>query len=399
MEKTVENTLHSMSSVNRPQMKFILVLMTALTVFQGKATFRNLSRYSYYCEKTFSRWYKKKFDFVELNSQLLIHELPEEAEKVAAIDASFMKKSGQNTEGLGWFYHSQADKAEHGLEMSLICIVDIKANTAYALDAKQTIDTKDEKTTRVDLYGRQVKELSDEIKRHGARHVVGDAYYSKVKFIDSVRETGLHLIGKLRIDANMKWLYEGEYSGFGRPKKYDGKVSINDELNRFYFHGELDNGDEVYSKIVHMPQFKRHVKVVLLRSEIDNKVGTALLFSTDLDLDVMKIISYYKARFQIEFLFREAKQYTGLLDCQSCSKEAIHTQINASLSALNILKLEDRRNKKTDSASVISIASWRRKKFNQNFMEILFDKLGLSRSCNKVEDVYQELSRYGEIAA
>ena len=36
---------------------------------------------------------------------------------------------------------------------------------------------------------------------------------------------------------------------------------------------------------------------------------------------------YYKARFQIEFVFRDAKQYTGLLDCQSCKKEAIHTHI------------------------------------------------------------------------
>ena len=113
----------------------------------------------------------------------------------------------------------------------------------------------------------------------------------------------------------------------------------------------------------------------------------------------MKLVAYYKARFQIEFLFRDAKQHTGLMDCQARCKTAIHTHINASLTALNLLKLEDRRNKKTAEESVISIASWRRRKFNQNLMAILFDQLGLSRDCDKVAKVYDVLSGYGAIAA
>jgi len=43
-------------------------------------------------------------------------------------------------------------------------------------------------------------------------------------------------------------------------------------------------------------------------------------------LDAMTLIKYYKARFQIEFLFRDAKQYTGLTHCQSWRKEAINMQ-------------------------------------------------------------------------
>ena len=54
------------------------------------------------------------------------------------------------------------------------------------------------------------------------------------------------------------------------------------------------------------------------------------------------MIQYYKARFQIEFIFRDAKQYTGLADCQSLLVERRYTHINASLSALSLLKLEDR---------------------------------------------------------
>ena len=33
----------------------------------GHATFRNLSRYSAYHERTFARWYARDFDFVSLN--------------------------------------------------------------------------------------------------------------------------------------------------------------------------------------------------------------------------------------------------------------------------------------------------------------------------------------------
>ena len=76
------------------------------------------------------------------------------------MDASFMCKSGHHTEGLAKFWHGAISKAEKGLELSLISVVDMHSNTAYTLDAKQTIDverkeenTANEKDTssRVDL--------------------------------------------------------------------------------------------------------------------------------------------------------------------------------------------------------------------------------------------------------
>ncbi|MCD9459870.1 transposase [Marinibactrum halimedae] len=60
---------------------------------------------------------------------------------------------------------------------------------------------------------------------------------------------------------------------------------------------------------------------VMLRWDVNGKKSKALLFSTDIRLDAMKIIQYYKARFQIEFLFHDAKQHTGLVDCQSRKKK------------------------------------------------------------------------------
>ena len=47
---------------------------------------------------------------------------------------------------------------------------------------------------------------------------------------------------------------------------------------------------------------KQKIRIVLLKFK--NK--HVLLYSTDTALDTNKIISYYKARYQIEFVFRDA---------------------------------------------------------------------------------------------
>ena len=125
----------------------------------------------------------------------------------------------------------------------------------------------------------------------------------------------------------------------------------------------------------------------------------ALLFSTDTDLDAMTILRYYKTRFQIEFVFRDAKQYTGLTDCQSRSKEAIYTHVNASLTALNLLKLADAKEKGATGQTVISIGSWKRRKYNEHLLCRVFDVLGLSLNDEKIIDTYRLLGSYGASAA
>jgi len=51
-----------------------------------------------------------------------------------------------------------------------------------------------------------------------------------------------------------------------------------------------------------------------------------------------KIVRYYQARFQIEFLYRDAKQFTGLNNCQARSKNKLDFHFNAALTAVNLAK-------------------------------------------------------------
>ncbi|MBK8391990.1 MAG: transposase [Saprospiraceae bacterium] len=45
-----------------------------------------------------------------------------------------------------------------------------------------------------------------------------------------------------------------------------------------------------------------------------------MYFSTNLERDPIQVVEYYKARFQMEFNFRDAKQFTGLTNCQARPK-------------------------------------------------------------------------------
>ena len=117
-----------------------------------------------------SRLYRRAFDFVALNWLILEKSLlSSKDEWVAALDASFIRKSGQKTDGLGMFYNDCAGKAERGLEISLLSLVNLSSNTAYALDARQTVDQKHK--TLVDLYSGQVTSLANQLTERGIKYL------------------------------------------------------------------------------------------------------------------------------------------------------------------------------------------------------------------------------------
>ena len=51
--------------------------------------------------------------------------------------------------------------------MSLICLIDMTANTAYSLDAKQKLDN--DEGTRINTYGNQVVQLAPKLRGMGDR--------------------------------------------------------------------------------------------------------------------------------------------------------------------------------------------------------------------------------------
>ena len=68
----------------------------------------------------------------------------------------------------------------------------------------------------------------------------------------------------------------------------------------------------------------------------DAQKSHVLLFSSDLALDAETMIDYYALRFQIEFNFRDAKQYWGLEDFMNVKKTPVNNAANLSMFMVNV---------------------------------------------------------------
>jgi DDE superfamily endonuclease len=393
--RLLQSILPTLRHTQKPQQKFLAHLLGLLLMLPGHATCRNLSRYSAYHERTFARWYASDFDFVSLNKAAIIRVIPPAHQQALVIDASFVPTSGKQTYGLDRFWNGSHSRTEKGLEISALAWLDVTDNCAYCLSVEQTPSTgeaPDPETTRIDVYLDQLTRVVSAQHLHHLRYVITDGYYSQQKCLRGVRALGLDQIGKLRIDAHLRYLYQGPHRpGPGRPKTYDGKVNW-DDLSRFEKVATDDDEIVLYHQVLNHGQFQCNLRVVLV---VDTKHHRrAVLFSTDVDLDVLTLYQYDKARFQIEFLCRDAKQFTGLTDCQARSQAKLNFHFNASLSAVTLAKL-DARQQHGEAAAAFSMASLKRRAFNQHLIERIVQHLAEGHSLEKSSSDYEDLCNYG----
>jgi len=174
--------------------------------------------------------------------------------------------------------------------------------------------------------------------------IVADAYFSKERFVSGVKVLDFNIISRFRDNVNLKYLYRGPKSGKrGRPQKIAGKVDSKN-LDRGVFRGEYATDDKIayklYTADVWAVSLGREVRVVIVDYlDPDKKTQTRkVFFSTDLTLSARDIFDIYRTRFHLEFVFRDAKQFTGLAHCQARNKEAQAFAFNASLSSVNVTR-------------------------------------------------------------
>jgi putative transposase len=65
----------------------------------------------------------------------------------------------------------------------------------------------------------------------------------------------------------------------------------------------------------------------------------AILFSSDLNQTYDQIIDYYTLRFQIEFNFRDAKQYWGLEDFMNVKELPVTNAVNLAFCMVNLAQV------------------------------------------------------------
>ena len=229
-----------------------------------------------------------------------------------------------------------------------------------------------------------------------------DGYLAKKQYLDEVVALELHPITKLRCDANGLFLYPGPHPHRRGPRrKYDGKVNFQD-LRRFEDLGTLEERDHVhlYTAIVWHVSLKRKLRVgVLVNRKDPHKPRYIVLASTDLELDGRKRVEFYVARFQLEFLFRDSKQFTGLADCQARAEAALDFHFTAALATLKLARAEELRAQTDQIPQVCSMASWKQRHFNERLRDVFIENLALDPTWVKNHPGYDELRTYGAIAA
>jgi hypothetical protein len=171
-------------------------------------------------------------------------------------------------------------------------------------------------------------------------YCVMDGAFGNNNALQMVRQCSLHLISKLRYDAALYFPYEGKQKKRGANKKYGAKLDYDQIPDKYLKETTLLDG--IQTKIYQMTLWHKLIPdklniVIIVKTNLKTqKVARVVLFSSDLELAFDKLIDYYRLRFQIEFNFRDAKQYWGLEDFMNVNQLPVYNAVNLAMFMVNV---------------------------------------------------------------
>ncbi|WP_318349125.1 transposase [Aquipluma nitroreducens] len=376
----------------------IEIFMLYLSI-PSRINFLQLGRYSLFGEQRFRGQFEQGFDFFSFNKALSMPWIGNR--NAVAFDPSFIPKSGKHTPGIGYFWSGCAGRALRGIEILGLSVIDADTRLSFHLDAVQTPPTnclQDNDLSLIDWYAGVIKKHIELILSI-TRYVVADAYFSKKNFVDKILGCSLHLVSKLREDANLSYLSIQPKTGKrGRPAKYGGKIDFR-KLNHEHFNMVVnDKGIMAYSAIVYSKSLERNILLVVELFLLKGKTIYRLLFSTDTTQTPIDVIDIYHTRFQIEFGFRDAKQFAGLENSQARSENKLNFHFNAALTTVNIAKVMQLRNPQTRENS-FSMATYKILFHNTLMLSRFFRLFAINPNSIKNRQHVNELLYFGTMAA
>ena len=387
------NILLNMKNINACRQRFMVEAVTLFLSIKGRINFQQLERYGKYSEQRYRIQFEKPFDFMGFNSGLVRKH--GSGHYIIALDPSFIAKSGKKTPGVGYFWSGQAARVKRGLEMLGMAAIDVDNHTGFHLDACQTITGNHPEKSLAEIYADSFTDRGKELLELSSI-AVADAWFTKKPFIDAICGAGFRFVGRMRDDANLKYLYAGPRKpGRGRPRVYDGKVDHKD-IKAGYFHEvELADGTRATTAVVYAVSLKRKIRVVRVSAGKTHK----LYFSTDTGMGPADIVRYYRLRFQIEFIYRDAKQFTGLENCQARSENKLDFHLNLALTATNVAKAAHWISIPKKERGAFSMADIKTMNHNTLLMNRFFSTFGINPHLQKNQKHVKELIMYGTIAA
>ena len=353
LREMISRSLSGQTNLSKSFQSFFIEAMELMLTHTGRLNFTQMARCGRSCESRFRQNFKKAFDWLSFNKSFL--ESTKGHRIAIAIDPCYISKAGKKTPGIDWFWSGCASAVKRGLEILGISIVDADTKDAIFLKAEQTFTDKKRGrkpkcTEGMDnpdsLTGWYLRMLTRNCRQllSVCKLIVADAYFSKESFATGVKSLGFDLVSRFRDDVNLKYLYTGPKAHKrGRPQKFAGKIDLkNLDMSVFTEDYTVDGKlvYKMYTAIVWAASLGREVRVVIVDYVDADKKRQArkVFFSTDTTMSARDIFDIYRTRFQLEFVFRDAKQFTGLTHCQARNKEALSFAFNASLTSVNVAR-------------------------------------------------------------
>lgn len=345
------------------------------------------------------------------------HLFDPESVYLLAGDESIVSKSGDETYGLSRFFASTYGKTIRGLAFFAVSIISVKERRSYPMLIEQVVrgetstppkmpqtppkkatvsetsetkrnppgrpkGSKNRNKTQVVLND-TLKHIQSMLKTVLAtidgfipiRYFLLDGYFGNNHTLQMIRACGLHLISKLRRDAALYLPPTTPYQGRGRPAIYGEKFDPKEIDSKYRGSTQGNITTEVYQMRCQHKRFPAPLNVVcLLKTDAKTQEKShVLLFSSDLDLDAETLIDYYALRFQIEFNFRDVKQFWALDDFMNVKEIPVNTAANLSMFMVNVsAKLREMFASEHPGFGILDIkARYRGLKYLQETLKIL----------------------------
>lgn len=302
-------------------------------------------------------------------------------------DETVVTKSGKHTHGLDRFFSGLYGKSVPGLAFFCLSLISSSQRRSFPLAVEQIVRSPEQKaalrpkTSATTASSPALKrkpgrprgsstkaktnpELSSELTRIQTQisalllrigglipltYLVLDGHFGTNAALQMALSCKLHLISKLRSDSAVYLPYDGPYAGRGPRRIYGDKLDPHAIPERYLCQSVVADEIETrtYQVQVRHKSFAQPLNVVIiLKTNLKTQaVAHVILFSSDLGLAWDKLLDNYCLRFQLEFNFRDAKQYWGLEDFMNITPQAVTNAANLSLFMVNLVErlLQDRR--------------------------------------------------------
>jgi IS4 transposase len=289
-------------------------------------------------------------------------------------DEVVISKAGKKTHGLDRFFSSLMSKPISGLSFFTLSLVSVKQRHSYPIQIEQVIKSDIEKSSgspnseikSQEKRGRgrpkgsknknkkevvftsellRIKKMINELFKLMANlipitYLVLDGHFGNNNSLQMARQVNLHIISKLRHDTALYIPYQHPDPNHRYRRKYGDKLDWRNIPGVYLRQSSIEEDikTDIYQSTLLHKEFAQPLNVVILvKTNIKtNARSHVILFSSDLDLSYEKIIDYYKLRFQIEFNFRDAKQFWGLEDFMNRSQITVTNAANLSFFMVNL---------------------------------------------------------------